>query len=99
MTINNSLATPARKSGATSRRDGHPNNKEVKRMNEQQTQLLLIGMINLMRKMAAGLANHETRMNALEDDETQENLAAFMELMPLVDALSAQVSTPPEPMI
>ena len=67
-------------------------------MNEQQTQILLSGMIGLMRKMAAALANHETRMNALEDDENQENLAAFLELMPLVDALSAQVNgAPPEP--
>jgi hypothetical protein len=69
-------------------------------MNEQQTQILLSGMIGLMRKMAAALANHETRMNALEDDETQENLSAFLELMPLVDALSAQVNgAPPEPTV
>ncbi len=69
-------------------------------MNEQQTQLLLSGMIGLMRKMTAALANHETRMNALEDDDTQENLAAFLELMPLVDALSAQVNgAPPEPTV
>lgn len=68
-------------------------------MNEQQTQLLLSGMIGLMRKLAAALANHETRMKALEDDETHESLAAFLELMPLVDALSAQVNTPLEPMV
>ncbi len=69
-------------------------------MNEQQTQIVFSGMIGLMRKMAAALANHETRMNALEDDENQENLAAFLEFMPLVDALSTQVNgTPPEPMV
>ena len=63
-------------------------------MNEQQTQILLNGMIGLMRKMTAALANHETRMSALEDDETQENQAAFLELMPLVDALSTQINAP-----
>ena len=63
-------------------------------MNEQQTQILFSGMISLMRKMAAALANHETRLNGLEDDENQENLAAFSELMPLVDSLSAQLPEP-----
>ena len=69
-------------------------------MNEQQTQLQLSGTINLMRKVASAIGSHETRISALEDDETQENLAAFLELMPLVDALSAQVNdAPPEPTV
>lgn len=63
-------------------------------MDEQQTRALFVNMIGLMRKMSFALNSHETRIKSLEQDETQENLAAFMELMPLVDSLAAQVDTP-----
>lgn len=59
-------------------------------MNEQQTQILFGGMLKLMGKMATALSSHETRFKALEDDDAEENLAAF-ELMPLVEAMSAQL--------
>ena len=59
-------------------------------MNEQQTQLLLSGMLKLMTKMATALSMHETRIKGLEDDDSEENLAAF-ELMPLVEAMSQQL--------
>ena len=59
-------------------------------MNEQQTQLLLSGMLKLMAKMATAVSMHETRIKGLEDDDSEENLAAF-ELMPLVEAMSQQL--------
>ena len=59
-------------------------------MNEQQTQLLLSGMLKLMAKMATALSMHEARIRGLEDDDSEENLAAF-ELMPLVEAMSQQL--------
>jgi len=59
-------------------------------MNEQQTQILLGGMIKLMGKMASVMANHEARIKDYEEDESAENLATF-ELIPLIEAMSAQL--------
>ena len=59
-------------------------------MNEQQTQLLLSEMLKLMAKMATALSMYEARIKGLEEDDSEENLAAF-ELMPLVEAMSQQL--------
>ena len=64
-------------------------------MNEQQTQLLMRGMIQLISRMAAAVTNCDNRIKALEEEEDQESLATFLELMPLVDALTAQIDAPP----
>lgn len=68
-------------------------------MNEEQTKIVLNGMVELIRKVTVAVNNHQARIGALEHDVTQQNLAAFLALMPLVDALSAQINDVVPPII
>ncbi|WP_293134645.1 hypothetical protein [Microcoleus sp. bin38.metabat.b11b12b14.051] len=62
-------------------------------MNEQQTQILLSSIVQLISKISVALVNCDSRLKALENQESQESAAAFLQLNPLIEALQQQVNS------